>query len=47
MESSLREIVGRKNFALVNSSLNFRDTAADDNKVILENLDDVHLLYMK
>ena len=38
VESSLREIVGSKNFALINLSLNFCETTIYDNKVFLENL---------
>ena len=42
IESSLREIIGRKNFALINLSLNFRQTTIYDDKVFLENLVAVH-----
>ena len=42
IESSLREIIGRKNFALINLSLNFCETTIHDNKVFLENLVAVH-----
>ena len=38
IESSLREIIGSKNFALINLSLNFCETTIYDNKVFLENL---------
>ena len=37
LESSLREIIGSKNFALINLSLNFCETTIYD-KVFLENL---------
>ena len=37
IESSLSEIIGSKNFALINLSLNFCDTTIYDNKVFLEN----------
>ena len=42
MESSLREILGRKNFAHINLSLNFCEMTIYDNKVFLENLVAVH-----
>ena len=42
IESSLREIIGSKNFALVNLSLNFCETTIYDNKLFLENLVAVH-----
>ena len=42
IESSLQEIIGRKNFALINLSLNFCETTIYDNKVFLENLVAVH-----
>ena len=43
IESSLREIVGIKNFALINYlSLNFCETTIYENKVFLENLVAVH-----
>ena len=42
IESSLREIIGSKNFALINLSLNFCETTIYDNKVFLENLVAVH-----
>ena len=42
MESSLREIRGSKNFALINMSLNFCETTIYDNKLFLENLVAVH-----
>ena len=38
IESTLREIIGSKNFALINLSLNFCKTTIYDNKVFLENL---------
>ena len=41
LESSLREIIGSKNFALFNLSLNFCETTIY-NKVFLENLVAVH-----
>ena len=41
IESSLREIIGSKNFALINLSLNFSETTIYD-KVFLENLVAVH-----
>ena len=37
IESSLREIVGSKNFALMNLSLNFCETTIYDKEVFLEN----------
>ena len=40
--SSLREILGRKNFALINLSLIFCETKIYDNKVFIENLVAVH-----
>ena len=43
IESSLREIIGSKNFALINLSLNFCETTIYDNKVCQENL--VAVLY--
>ena len=42
IESSLREIIGSKNLALINLSLNFCETTIFDNKVFLENLFAVH-----
>ena len=42
IESSLREIIGSKNVALINLSLNFCETTIYDNKVFLENLVTVH-----
>ena len=42
IESSLREIIGSKNVALINLSLNFCETTIYDNKVFLENLVAVH-----
>ena len=42
IESSLREIIGGKNFALIKLSLNSRETTIYDNNVFLENLDAVH-----
>ena len=42
IESSLREIIGRKNFALIKLNLNFCETTIYDNKVFLENLVAVH-----
>ena len=42
IESSLRKIIGSKNFALINLSLNFCETTIYDNKVFLENLVAVH-----
>ena len=43
IESSLREIIGNKNFAYINLSLNFCETTIYyDNKVLLENLVAVH-----
>ena len=42
IESSLREIIGSKNFALINLSLNFYEMTIYDNKVFLENLVAVH-----
>ena len=42
IESSLREVIGSKNFALVNLSLNFCETTIYDNKVFLKNLVAVH-----
>ena len=47
IESSLLEIIGSKNFALINLSLNFCETIIYDNKVFLENLVAVHYLLMK
>ena len=38
IESSLQEIIGIKNFALINLSLNFCETTIYDNKVFLKNL---------
>ena len=38
IESSLQEIIGRKNFALVNLSWNFTEVIIKANKVIRENL---------
>ena len=42
IESSLREIIESKNFALINLSLNFFETTIYDNKVFLENFVAVH-----
>ena len=42
IESSLREIIGRKKIALINLSLNFCETTIYDNKVFLENIIAVH-----
>ena len=42
IESSLREIIGSNNFALINFRMNFCETAIYDNKVFLENLVAVH-----
>ena len=42
IESSLREIIGSKKFALINLSSNFCETTINDNKVFLENLVAVH-----
>ena len=42
IESSLREIIGSKNFELINLSLNFNETTIYDNKQFLENLVAVH-----
>ena len=42
IESSLMEITGSKNFALIKLSLNFCETTIYDNKVFLENLVAVH-----
>ena len=42
IESSLQEIIGSKNFALINLSLNFCETTIYDNKIFLENLVAVH-----
>ena len=42
IESSLREIIGNKNFALINMSSNFCETTIHDNKVFIENLIAVH-----
>ena len=42
IESSLREIIGSKNFALINLCLNFCETTIYDYKVFLENLVAVH-----
>ena len=42
IESSLQEIIGSKNFALINLSLNFCETTIYDDKVFLENLTAVH-----
>ena len=36
IESSLWEIIGIKNFALINLSLNFCETTIYDNKVFVE-----------
>ena len=47
IESSLREIKGMKKFLLIYLSLNFCGTTIYDNKLFLENLVAVHLLYMK
>ena len=41
MESSLREIIGSKNLALINLSLDCSETSRND-KVIQENLVAVH-----
>ena len=40
--SSFREIIGSKNFALINLSLNVCERTMYDNKVFLENLVAVH-----
>ena len=42
IEGSLREIIGSKNFILINLSLNFCEMTIYDNKVFLENLVAVH-----
>ena len=42
IESSLQEIIGNKNFALISLSLNFYETTIYDNKLFLENLVAVH-----
>ena len=42
IESSLREIKGSKNFALINLSLNFCETTIYDNNVFLKILVAVH-----
>ena len=42
IESSLREIIGSNNFALINFSIKFCETTIHDNKVFLENLVAVH-----
>ena len=42
IESSLREIIGSKNFALINLSLNFGETTIYGNRVFLENLVALH-----
>ena len=42
IESSLREIIGSKNLALINLNLNFCETTIYDNKVFLENIVAVH-----
>ena len=42
IESSLREIIGSKNFALINLSLNFCETTTYENKVFLQNYVAVH-----
>ena len=42
MDSSLREMLGSKNIAIINLNLNFCETTINDNKVILENLIKVH-----
>ena len=42
IQSSLREIIGSKNFAFINLSLKFCKTTIYDNKVFLENLVAVH-----
>ena len=47
IESSLREIIGSQNFAIVNLSLCFCETTIYDNKLFLENLVAVHYLYVK
>ena len=47
LESSLREIIGSKNFTLFNLSLKFCETTIYDNKVFIENLVAVRKLYMK
>ena len=47
IKSSLLEIIGRKNFAVINLSLNFCETTIYDNKVFLENLVGVHEVNMK
>ena len=38
IESSFREIIGSKYFALINLSINFCETTIYDNKVFIENL---------
>ena len=45
IESSLQEIIGSKNFALINLSLNFCETTIYDNKIFIENLVAVATLY--
>ena len=42
IESSLREIIGSKDFALINLSLNFSEMTIYDKKVFLDNLVAVH-----
>ena len=42
IESSLREIIGSKNFALINFSSNFCETTKYDISVFIENLVAVH-----
>ena len=42
IESSFREIIGIKNFALINLSLNFCKTTKYDNKVFLKIFVAVH-----
>ena len=42
IESSLREIIGIKKFALINMSLNFCETATYNNKAFIENLVAMH-----
>ena len=42
IESSLWEIIGSKNFSLINLSFNSCETTIYDNKVFLENLVPVH-----
>ena len=44
IESSLREIIGSKNFALISLSLILCEMTIYDNKVFLENLVEVQLI---